>query len=186
MTASQESVEALRAEMAQLRAQFEAVTPKFATYDMMLHANGPWKTEVERLLTEQGNKQADTIASLQDLYNKADASIREINTKFQNPPGSGFGGGCGEKKWRMSSPKDLEASIFSGKEEDWPRWREQIQDYVEAVHGGLKHVLEIVGDHKEVTETTFKEAELLDEEWKQREADFTLITRKTEVNSGPR
>ena len=172
--------------MAQLRAQFEAVTPKFATYDMMLHANGPWKTEVERLLTEQGNKQADTITSLQDLYNKADASIREINTKFQNLPGSGVGGG-GEKKWRMSSPKDLEASIFSGKEEDWPRWREQIQDYVEAVHGGLKHVLEIVGDHKkEVTETTFKEAELLDEEWKQREAVFTLIKRKTEVNSEPR
>ena len=82
MTATVESVEALRQEMAALRAQFESIAPKFATYDMMLHTHTPWESQVEQMLTDQNKSQADVTASLQDLYSKADHAIKEINVKL--------------------------------------------------------------------------------------------------------
>ena len=70
------------------------------------------------------------------------------------PPDGGSG-----KKWQMSRPKDLEASIFTGKDEEWPKWKEQMQDYVDAIHAGLKQCLVVAGNAKaEITETTFKAA----------------------------
>ena len=81
---------------------------------------------------------------------------------------SGYAEGGGGKKWQMSRPNDLEASVFAGKNEEWARWKEQVQDYAETIHGGLKHCLETIGDAKaEVTDTTFKAAGVLEEEWKQ-------------------
>ena len=104
----------------------------------MLAKNGPWKAEVERMLLAQGAEQKDLIAKqtqmvtgLQDLYDKADTSIREINTKLLHNPG--LQGGGREKKWELSRPKHLEPSLFNGKEEDWPKWKEEVQDYAEAV-----------------------------------------------------
>ena len=94
MAAFQEGLEALKLEIGQLRQQFESVAPKFGGYDEMLAKNGPWKAEVERMLLAQGAEQKDLIAKqtqmvtgLQDLYDKADTPIREINTKLLHNPG---------------------------------------------------------------------------------------------------
>ena len=43
------------------------------------------------------------------------------------------------KKWELSRPKDIKANVFSGKEDDWARWKENLEDYADAVHTGLKH-----------------------------------------------
>ena len=77
----------------------------------MIQANGPCKTEVERLLAVQERSQGDLIASPQDLYDKADASIIEVNVKLQSTPALG-----GKDKWQMSRPKNMEPSLFSEKE----------------------------------------------------------------------
>ena len=124
MAGLQQSVETLQAELIQLRAQSESLAPKFGGYDMMLQENGPWKAGVERLLTAQGVEQAEliikqgeTIAGLQELYDKDHASLRDINNKLVGAAASGHGDGGGGKKWQMSRPKDLEAAVFTGKDE---------------------------------------------------------------------
>ena len=35
----------------------------------------------------------------------------------------------------------MEPNQFVGKDEEWLRWKEATEDYVDAVHPGLKHVL---------------------------------------------
>ena len=39
-------------------------------------------------------------------------------------------------KWELSRPKDMDPDIFSGKEEAWTKFKEDLMDYVDAVHGG--------------------------------------------------
>ena len=52
---------------------------------------------------------------------------------------SSGGKGKGGNKWELSRPNDIEHSAFDGKDESWPKWKEELEDYVDAVHGGLKH-----------------------------------------------
>ena len=42
----------------------------------------------------------------------------------------------------MSRPKDMELLSFGAKEELWPKFREQLKDYAEACHPGIKYQLE--------------------------------------------
>ena len=50
----------------------------------------------------------------------------------------------GEKKskWEMSRPKDMEPNVFGSKEEQWPKFREDVMDFADAVHPGLRVQLE--------------------------------------------
>ena len=45
-------------------------------------------------------------------------------------------------KWELSRPKDMDPTIFSGKEEAWPKFKEELMDYADAVHPGIKLQLE--------------------------------------------
>ena len=45
-------------------------------------------------------------------------------------------------KWEMSRPKDMEPSAFGSKEDQWPKFREDLMDFADAVHPGLKVQLE--------------------------------------------
>ena len=103
--AATQLIEALQAEVATLKGQFEMIAPKFANYDLMALENGPWKAEFERLLKVQET-------DLKGLYDDANTSIGVINAKLATlhaaPPADGGSG----KKWQMSRSKDLEASAF--------------------------------------------------------------------------
>ena len=43
----------------------------------------------------------------------------------------------------------MEPSSFSGKDKEWPKWKEEIVDYVEAVYPGLKETLVDTSKSKE-------------------------------------
>ena len=45
------------------------------------------------------------------------------------------------KKKRGTRPKDMEPEKCFGKDEDWMQWKEATEDYADAVHPGLKHVV---------------------------------------------
>ena len=69
-------------------------------------------------------------------------------------------------------------SQSTGNEEEWPKWKEEIEDYIEAVHPGLKHAIILTSKAKEeVTEKTLRDEEYVWEEWKLREAIFTLLKK---------
>ena len=42
----------------------------------------------------------------------------------------------------MSRPKDMEPGIVGSKEEQWPKFREDLMDFADAVHPGLRLQLE--------------------------------------------
>ena len=89
----------------------------------------------------------------------------------------------------MSRPKDLEPTVFAGKEEEWPKWKEGLFDYAEAVQPGLKWLLEVMGAKAKeaiTPELCVKHSWCNQEEWKQAEGIYTLLTRKTAVCSEPR
>ena len=43
----------------------------------------------------------------------------------------------------------MEPSSFSGKDEEWPKWKDAIGDYVEAVYPGLKEAFVAISKSKE-------------------------------------
>ena len=54
----------------------------------------------------------------------------------------------------MARPKDMMPNVFSGKEEDWPAWRESVEDYVDKIKPGMKDLLRRVAKHKTVITNT--------------------------------
>ena len=45
-------------------------------------------------------------------------------------------------KWELSRPTDMGPSVFNGKEESWAKFKEELMDYADAVHPGIKLQLE--------------------------------------------
>ena len=98
---------------------------------------------LRRLVEEDRSKRW----KLQDLNNKADSHISAIHTKFiELEPRPSSGGK--DERWHLTRPKDFAPSVFNGKDEEWVRWKEEIEDYMEAVHPGGKELLREVARTK--------------------------------------
>ena len=52
-------------------------------------------------------------------------------------------------KWEMSRPKDIEPSTFGSKEELWTKFHDDLMDFADVVHPGLKVQLEWTLKQKE-------------------------------------
>ena len=206
MAAFQKGLENLTQEVTQLKQHFELIKPKFIDYDTELNANATWKVEIEKRIVEQAgtntaliSQHAETVAALQalydtqtrtvndlqDLYDKCHLRIKDINEKLLHlPPGSH---GERKEKWQLTRPKDMTPGIFAGKDEEWPRWKESVEDYVEAVYPGLKELLRVTSKEKEeVLEKTVRDEGYVEAEWSHRTALFTLLKTKTEPHSEAR
>ena len=101
------------------------------------------------------------------------------------------GGAASNKgKWALSCPKDMQPTCGGGKEEGWKKWREEVLDYCDAVHPGLRSALEwSVKSRTEITEEKLEGnplASLTEKKWKMRTEVYTLIKRKTEAPSEAR
>ena len=145
MAALQVGLDATNAALTQLKAHFESVLPKFTVYDASQQELAAWRATVEGMLTTQKNEQEDlmstqakTIADLQKLYDVASKSISDINTKLQS--GGTATSGEKSKDWQMTRPKDMAPGLFSGKDEEWPQWKESVEDYVDKIRPGLKEL----------------------------------------------
>ena len=54
----------------------------------------------------------------------------------------------------MTRPTDLAPGTLA-KEEEWKRWKEDIEDYVDVVTPGMKQILKVVGKTKDTVEKEF-------------------------------
>jgi len=92
-------------------------------------------------------------------------------------------------KWELSRPKDMEPDMFSGKEEAWSKFKEDLMDYADAVHPGIKLQLDWTLKQKdEITEAVINLNLLstLAEDWPLRFDLHKLLKRKTESTSEAR
>ena len=94
-----------------------------------------------------------------------------------------------EPKREMSRPKDMEPSAFGSKEDQWPKFREDLMDFAEAVHPGLKVQLEYTLRQKdEITSFLMRGNPLgsTEEDWELRHEVYKLLKRKTDANTDAR
>ena len=92
-------------------------------------------------------------------------------------------------KWELSRPNDMEPDIFSGEEEAWSKFKEDLMDYADAVHPGIKLQLDWTLKQKdEITESVINRNPLstLAEDWPLRFDLHKLLKRKTESTSEAR
>ena len=129
-SASQSDFEALKVEFATLTKQLnEGLTPKIEAYDLAAAQFVTWRTTVDTLLSSQDVKH-------KELYDLAHIHISEIKSQMvEMQKAMMAGGGGGEKgkdwSWQMTRAKDMAPGMFCGKDEDWPAWKESVDDYVE-------------------------------------------------------
>ena len=118
--------------------------------------NNSWKKEVQDRIVEMGVKQAIANADFNAFYHKVEASLTEAHARTAEL--TAIGGKGKGSKWELSRPNDIGPSYFGGKEEDWAKWKEELEDYADAVHGGLQYALSItLKISEEVTEDFLKQ-----------------------------
>ena len=136
--------------------------------------------ELNQAVLDQTNSMAEQVRQQQVLVQQhqelhalhltAIESLSATNTRVGvlESAGSGpsLGAGKAKEKWQLSVPKDMQPSEFTGKEEEWKRWKEEMEDYIEAAHTGMKLVLKITTKgSEEVLNTDFQKAGFNDGEW---------------------
>ena len=71
----------------------------------------------------------------------------------------------------------MDPAEFVGREEEWPKWKEATEDYVDAVHPGMKQALSLVAQVKsQVTDRL--QVNLTEDGWNLRCNLFMLLKRK--------
>jgi hypothetical protein len=112
--------------------------------------NDSWKDEVQKRILKAEAEQKVANDRFDDLYQKSLVSLTEVHNQIASLTTTG---GKGKStKWELSRPKDIEATTFDGKEDSWPRWKEEIEDYTEAVYEGYKNALDVARQcHEHVT-----------------------------------
>ena len=138
---------------AEQQVNIQIVTDAQAEYQM-------WKIDTVGRMLRQDNQQATLESKVSELVARLE--------KFEK---SGFGpspGAAGGKdRWQLTRPKDMDPPEFAGKEEEWLKWKEATEDYVDAVHAGMKQALNLAA----LTKTPVKDRlqlNLTEDEWGSR------------------
>lgn len=102
------------------------------------------------------------------------ARLSQMEIRGAGPSPSASGG----KGWQLTRPKDMEPSEFTRKDEEWLRWKEAMEDYVDAVHPGLKQVLHLAAKANAQLDTRVQ-LNSTEQEWNLSPSLFVLLKRKT-------
>ena len=83
-------------------------------------------------------------------------------------------------KWEMSRPKDMEPAMFGGKDDLWAKFKEDLMDYADAVHPGIKIQLEwTLRQREEITQPVMNNHPLSStaEDWELRHELYSLFEK---------
>ena len=105
---------------------------------------------VAQASTEFGNLRDHNVqqqAALQQLYQATQTELTQLKQKLvkleqRGPAGDARGGPADQKRKGMVLLKDLKPTSFNGKPEKWRTWVEEVTDFAEANHRGLRQLLE--------------------------------------------
>ena len=118
------------------------MVPKIRSYDDLLkqketlqQENAAWRAKVEEEFVKHNNEHAKTVEHLKWFHGQTEDSLQKANDKLTLLDSRNIGPMAdtserGEKsKWSLTRPKDMDPGVFSGKEEEWPRWKEALEDF---------------------------------------------------------
>ena len=67
--------------------------------------------------------------------------VDEIGQLEKGGVGQSSNAARAKEKWQLTRPKDMDPAFLFGKGDEWMKWKEEMEDYVDAVQMGLKDVL---------------------------------------------
>ena len=100
---------------------------------------------IQQQQQQQGQQQQDRH---DELYRTNSNAVSQLTSRVEGMEikllsGGGDRGDHGERRSKgMVNTKDLKPSIFSGKTEEWRAWIDEVLDFAEANHPGIREVLE--------------------------------------------
>ena len=130
--------------------------------------------------------QAAPAAELRALFEATKTEVEELRRRALEVEKKSLDK---KPKWELSRPKDMDPTVFSGKEEAWAKFKEELMDYADAVHPGIKLQLEwTLKSKEEITEQVIMLNPLSSppEDWPLRFDLHKLLKRKTEATSEAR
>jgi len=165
-----------------------AITELQSNYSVISLQAAPWSAAIQAEVTASEAKASGALAEVRALHEATKTEVEELRrraTEVEKGVKVDKKGG----KWELSRPKDMDPAIFGSKEDHWPKFREDLMDYADAVHGGLKLQLEwVLKQKEEITAASMQSNPLgtTEEEWQLRSAVYTLLKRKTETTTDAR
>ena len=110
-----------------------------AAQDLLAADATPWASWVNDKLAANQAAQGVVDQKIMEIINGATTALDEMRSRLseaeEKPPAH-------KQKWEMSRPKDMEPAMFGGKDELWAKFKEDLMDYADAVHPGIKIQLE--------------------------------------------
>ena len=115
-----------------------------------------------------------SIISLEAKISGMIVRMDQMEIRAVGPLTSGSGG----KGWQLTRPTDMDPAEFTGKDEEWLRWKESMEDFLDAVHPGLKQVLNIAATTRD-QKTDRLQMNVTEDEWNLSHNIFVLLKRET-------
>ena len=139
MSASQADVAQIVATVSDIKAKLEyAMTEvnKVTVAQALIAADAaPWVGWVNERLAAQQTVSDDAARDMLQLVNDVKMALGDLRNRVteteKKPPAH-------KPKWEMSRPKDMEPATFGGKDELSAKFKEDLMDFADAVHPGLK------------------------------------------------
>ena len=167
-----EEVQQLMQERTLLNQSVQMITAELATTTAtvnQLQAQQVREVQAAAVITKAIRDSGDALTS-----QVSDAVHRRTQLE-QRGGGPSANASGGKPTWELIRPKELEPDTFTGKDEEWLRWKEATEYYVEAVQPGLKYVLGVAA---KVTVQITDQSQLdgiLPEEWLLADKLFVLL-----------
>ena len=145
--------------------------------DLISIQAAPWSVSIETAVAASEAKAQAALTGVRSLYEGTKAEVEDLRRRAADVEKKTWAPASHSKKWEMSRPKDMELLSFGAKEEQWPRFREQLKDYAEACHPGIKSQLEYALKQKvSITQAVLQGSPLgcADECWELRTDLYTI------------
>ena len=160
-----------------------------SSYSSISLAAAPWSAAIQAEVSASETKATGALAEVRALYEATKVEVADLRRRATEVEKNSGGGDKKEKKWELTQPKDMQPTVFGSKEDHWPKYREDLMDYAEAVHPGLRLQLEwVLKQREEITVVSMRNNPLgaTDAEWGLRAKLYTLLKIKTEATTDAR
>ena len=110
------------------------------SYSQISLKAAPWSVAIQAEVAASEAKATGPLAEVRALHDATKAEVEDLRRRATEVEKKSSGER--KSKWEMSRPKDMEPNVFGSKEEQWPKFREELMDFADAVHPGLRVQLE--------------------------------------------
>lgn len=118
--------------------KFQAVEAKIQEVQAVGNAQAVIRVNIDNRMMMQSNQHSILEARVSELIARFDGLERSSAGLSSSAAGS--------KSWQLTRPKDMGPFEFTGKEEELLKRKESMEDYVNAVHPGMKQALHLAAE----------------------------------------